>query len=99
FENASGLTTGASYLLCGWVKGQGIVPDAGATTGGTIGAGTGWTRVQGLFGTFDWKQICVPYVAEATTSPVACRLGFFSSLATGQRWCAALSVERLGSAF
>jgi hypothetical protein len=30
---------------------------------------------------------------------VACRLGFYSSLATGQLWCDDLSLERLESTF
>ena len=100
FEDVSGLTVGATYLLCGWVKGQDIVPDTGATTGATIGAGGGWTRVEGLFGTFDWRQICVPYVADVTTGRRRLpALGFFSSLTSGQLWCDDLSLELLGSAF
>ncbi|MGC4088168.1 MAG: hypothetical protein QM756_09760 [Polyangiaceae bacterium] len=98
-RSASGLTVGKPYLLCGWIKGENIAPDQGSDTGGTVAFTETWQHVLGGFGTFDWRQVCVPYQAQATSALVACRLGYWSNTATGKLWCDDFSLELLTSTF
>ena len=47
----------------------------------------------GLSGTFDWTKFSVPFVADSNPVTVACRLGFWSNLATGEIWCDDIQIQ------
>ncbi len=98
-RSATGLTVGKPYLLCGWLKGQAILPSGGSDTGGTVAFTETWLHALGGFGTFDWQQACVPYQAEQTSALVACRLGYWSNTASGKLWCDDFSLELLTPTF
>ncbi|HCF60175.1 MAG TPA: hypothetical protein DFS52_19535 [Myxococcales bacterium] len=98
-QQVGGLTPGAPYLLCGWLRGEAIVGYEDASAGANLCLMGGWTRSPGPFGTFDWQEQCAAFSADSNEVTVGCRLGFYSSTATGTAWCDALTLTPLQSAF
>jgi hypothetical protein len=101
-QGVSGLEQGAPYLLCGALRGRAVTRDVGVEVGGNLSVlGMGWfDRSEDLlFGDFSWRRVCYPFRAPSTSATVACRLGFYSSLARGQLWCDELSLEQLKPVF
>ena len=97
-QTVNGLVPGQSYLLCGWMKGEAIQGTNGAI-GGNVSLLGSFERSEGLWGTFDWTNSCMKFVAENPTVGVACRLGFYGSTVTGRLWCDGLVLERMRRAF
>jgi hypothetical protein len=90
-QTVTGLVPGTNYVLSGWLKGKNAVgqsaPAASINVFGT------WAKA-GQSGTFDWTQFSVPFVADSTgQATVACRLGFWSNLATGEIWCDDIQIQ------
>jgi hypothetical protein len=101
-QTVDGLDEGAPYLLCGALRGRAVGRGPGIEVGGNLSVlGLGWfDRSEDiLFGDFGWRRVCFAFRAPSTSATVACRLGFYSSLATGQLWCDDLSLERLEPTF
>ncbi|NUP10007.1 MAG: hypothetical protein HOW73_28495 [Polyangiaceae bacterium] len=95
FTSVNGLTAGASYQLCGFVRGQNVAEGAGATMSIT----QSFTQSAGLHGTFDFTRACVVATASATTMNISCRLGGFAATSVGQMWCDDVSLTPLESVF
>ncbi len=101
-QTVDGLDAGAPYLLCGALRGRDISRGVGVEVGGNLSVlGMPWFERSEdlLYGFFGWRRVCYPFRAPSTTVTVACRLGFYSSLARGQLWCDDLSLERIEPAF
>jgi len=99
-QNVTNLIAGKNYELCGWVKGDGVTTDpASAPVGANVSLMGGFDQSQSLSGAFDWSQLCLAFKAQSDNATVACRLGFYGSVVTGQIWCDAMSLEGLNSAF
>jgi len=99
-QSVTGLTPGAPYLVCGFVKGENIVGYQSQSAGGTVSiSGTDTWRTVG-FGTFDWTEGCVltEGPANGTLKP-ACRLGGYASTASGRLWCDDFTLYQLDKAF
>lgn len=92
-----GLSPGAGYLLCGWLRGEGIEVGGTGSMGAIVSAPGHASHT--TLGTFDWTEHCAAFAAPGDTASVACRLGFFGSAAAGDLWCDALEVHALPSAF
>ena len=86
-QQITGLVPGKTYRLSCYIKGQNI-----SLNGNTIGAtvclmGAFEYSPTLLYGTFDWTQVSLDFVAPASgTVTVGVRLGFFGSLVTGKAW-------------
>jgi hypothetical protein len=93
----STLVPGENYLLCGWLKGEGI--GGSGAVGANVSLLGGFVRSQGLLGTFDWTQNCVGFVADTPRVEVACRLGFYASTNSGNMWCDDVTLEHVRRAF
>lgn len=98
-QQVGGLTPGTPYLLCGWLRGEAIVGYEEASASANVCLMGTWTRASAPFGTFDWQQQCFAFAAESSEVTVGCRLGFYSSTATGTAWCDAMTLTPLESAF
>jgi hypothetical protein len=87
-QELKGLVPNGRYILKGWIRGEGIVLDQGATAGANLCAMWGWVRTEpALTGTFDWTETRLELVADAEGRLViGCRLGFWGSLAGGKAW-------------
>jgi hypothetical protein len=88
-ETVTGLVPGKSYVLSGWMKAKNAVapgPAANINIYGTFAEA-------GASGTFDWTKFSVQFVPSTSEVSVACRLGFFGSLATGEIWCDDIQVQ------
>jgi hypothetical protein len=87
-QSVSGLTPGATYWITGWIKGEAIVPEPGRNVGANLCLEGTWTRsIDGLIGTFDWRQVSFGFEAPTSgTIDVGCRLGFWSNTASGRAW-------------
>jgi hypothetical protein len=96
-QAVSGLTTGKSYALCGWLRGKNILPKA--AVGANVSVVGGFVASLGKTGTFDWTESCVTFKPEEANLRVACRLGFFGSTVTGKLWCDDMTLVQLRSAF
>ncbi len=65
YQNITGLTVGNTYYISAWVKGTGVGSVA------QIQANPDWsTRLTLPSGTYDWTQVRLSFVAQATTAPV-----------------------------
>lgn len=83
------------YLLRGWVRTENV----GATQRGAgLSVMESFYDSQDLRGTQDWTPLSlwIRTAAGQTTLEVACRLGGYSSLTTGQAWFTALSLQPSG---
>lgn len=98
-QQITGLTVGRSYLLCGWVKGEGIQRFDTMRAGGTVSLSGSFDQASAGFGTFDWTQACLSFEASEPSMAVACRLGGFSSSASGRMWCDDLELVAENPAF
>jgi hypothetical protein len=78
---------GRSYRLCGWIRGEDIVPHEQGAVGGTIGVADTFIQESAGFGTFDWTHLCFEFFPPAPTIAVGCRLGGFGNTVTGKLWC------------
>jgi hypothetical protein len=87
-QDLTGLVPNGRYLLKGWVKGEAIVLDQGATVGANLCAMGGWEHTEpSMTGTFDWTELQLYLTANSEGKlTVACRLGFWGSLAGGKAW-------------
>ncbi|HYG34721.1 MAG TPA: hypothetical protein VEC99_08055, partial [Clostridia bacterium] len=85
-QDISGLVPNGRYLLSGWIKGQGIVLDQGATVGANLCAMGTWNHTSTpLSGTFDWTRVEVEVFANSEGKlTVGCRLGFWGNLVGGK---------------
>jgi M6 family metalloprotease-like protein len=95
-QDVSALITGRKYLLCGWLRGEGISSNGGG--GATISLMWSSIRTEIRDGTFDWTPGCVTFTASASSATVACQLGS-ASFAAGTLWCDDLSLRGVRSAF
>jgi hypothetical protein len=93
-QSISGLVPEGRYLLEGWIKGENITLDPGASVGANLCAVGTWTHSTPLLiGTFDWTRVQCYVTADASgTLAVGCRLGYWSSLAGGKAWFDDLSL-------
>lgn len=98
-QQITGLTVGRSYLLCGWVKGDNIQRFETMNAGGTVSVSGSFDQASAGYGTFDWTQACLSFEASETSMGVACRLGGFSSTASGTMWCDDFSLIAENPAF
>jgi hypothetical protein len=87
-QEVTGLVPNARYLLKGWIKGEGIVLDQGATIGANLCSMGGWDHsYPALTGTFDWTEVQLHLTANSEGRlTIACRLGYYGSLAGGRAW-------------
>jgi M6 family metalloprotease-like protein len=97
WSQAATTVVGQPYRMCGWLKGESI--GGAGDTGGNISLLGTWVGAGHLLGTFDWTQKCVLFTSVTPRVEVACRLGFWSNLASGRLWCDDMTLERLRSAF
>ncbi len=83
------------YRLSGWVRTENV--DAALRGAGLSVMGSFYDS-QDLRGTQDWTPLSlwIRTAAGQTTLEVACRLGGYSSLTTGQAWFTALSLQPSG---
>ena len=98
-QSLSNLTSGQSYALCGWLRGQDVATTSQAPVGANVSIIGGFVRSDARSGTFDWAELCVVFKPETTPVVVGCRIGFFGSTVTGRLWCDDLSLAPLRSAF
>jgi hypothetical protein len=101
-QDVDGLEPGAPYLLCGALRGRDVTRAPGVEVGGNLSVlGMGWFDRSSamLYGTFGWQRVCYAFNAPAASVSVACRLGFYSSLARGQLWCDDVTLEPLTRTF
>jgi hypothetical protein len=94
-QEVDGLVPNGRYRLKGWIKGENIVLDQGATIGANLCTfGQSDHSYPALTGTFDWTLIEL-FVRANTAGEliVGCRLGFWSSLAAGTVWFDDLTLE------
>jgi hypothetical protein len=87
-------TPGTRYELCGFLKGESVAGVQGPV-GANVSLLGGWIRSEALSGTFDWTKACVSFTADASLVEVACRLGFYTSVAAGKVWCDDFTLERI----
>jgi hypothetical protein len=87
-QEVTGLVPNGRYLFKGWIKGEEIVLDQGATVGANLCSMGGWDHSQpALTGTFDWTEVQVHLTANSEGRlTIACRLGYYGSLASGKAW-------------
>jgi hypothetical protein len=87
-QEVSGLVPGGRYRLSGWIRGKDITLAPGATIGASLCAMGGWDRTAELLsGSFDWTPVeCIVFADAAGRVTMACRLGFWGSLASGSVW-------------
>jgi hypothetical protein len=78
-----GLTPGGRYLLCGDLRGEGVVAGRGAT----LSLSGTFTATEGVHGTFDWTRRCAQIYVAVPVVDVACRLGGFGATTAGTMWC------------
>jgi hypothetical protein len=97
-QAVSNLRPNEPYLLCGRLKGEGIVRPEG-NPGAKVSVLGGWTASWGLTGTFDWTESCVAFTQASPTATVTCRLGFYDSWTTGKVWCDDVTLEPLRRVF
>jgi hypothetical protein len=98
-QTASGLVPGQAYQFCGWLRGENIAAVPGAQVGANVSVLGGFVQSESLSGTFDWKQACVIFRPDTSSTTLACRMGFYGSTATGKMWCDDMTLEPLKSAF
>jgi hypothetical protein len=94
-QHVFGLDTAKSYRVCGWVKGENIVPFEAGTVGGSIGVANTFTQSSGGLGTFDWTRHCVAFAPSESEADVGCRLGGFGNTVTGKLWCDDITLSAL----
>lgn len=80
---AFNLAPDQGYVGRVWVKGENIVGGNGAN----LGVHGTWTRTEGSFGTFNWKEIGLNFITP-TSGPVeiGCRLGYWGATSSGTVW-------------
>lgn len=98
-QQVDGLVPGQSYLLCGWLRGEGIVGYENASVGASVCAMGTWSHSPGGFGSFDWREECTAFRPETASLTVGCRLGYTASTASGTSWCDGMTLAPVGSAF
>lgn len=77
-----------AYLLCGWVKTQGVkIQEKGGLSGAILNINGTWDRTMTFVGDHDWTYLATVINSDDKTSLEVCaRLGFTSSAATGKAW-------------
>ena len=91
----TGLVTGSSVFMCGFLRGDNIVGGAG----GSISISATFIQTAGLHGTFGFTRACAVVTAFAPNFDVACRLGGFAATSTGTLWCDDVTVFPLNRVF
>lgn len=93
------LEPGKTYILSGYIKGEGIVNHDNGSVGASLCIMDSWDLTSGdgaALGTFDWKKFELQFTAPATgTLEIGCRLGFWSNLVTGKAFFDNLSISLL----
>jgi len=86
-----------NYRLSGQIKTEGVThADGPVVAGANLGLFGTWEHTAGLFGTNDWTPVSMQFNSGSQTSAtIACRLGYWSGLATGTMWCDDLKLEPL----
>jgi hypothetical protein len=87
-QEVTGLVPNGRYLLRGWLRGDGVVLDPGATIGANLCGMAGWDHtLPTLIGTFEWTEVQCHLTANHEGGlTVAFRLGYWGSLAGGKAW-------------
>lgn len=98
-EDLNNLVVGNNYVACGQLRGQNVLTAPDASVGANVFAGNGFSHSDSLSGSFDWKQSCVTFTADASTMPIGCRLGYYGSTVSGSIWCDDFAVYNLLKAF
>jgi hypothetical protein len=76
------------YLLCGWIKTRGVeIRQPGGQSGANLSIDEIWERSNLLVGDHDWTYVAILVPSgDKSQLKVCARLGFSSSVATGQAW-------------
>lgn len=98
-QRIDGLDPAQGYLLCGWIRGEGITRYETMRAGGTVALSGSFEQTGPLDASFDWTERCIEFEAETSSQTIACRLGGYSSTAAGTVRCDDFSVFPLRSAF
>ena len=77
-----------SYLLCGWIKTEGVkIQQKGGLSGALLNINGTWDNTMTFVGDHDWTYLAtVINSGDKTSLEVCARLGFTSSVATGKAW-------------
>jgi hypothetical protein len=94
-QEVEGLVPYGKYRLSGWIKGESILLDQGATVGANLCEFGTWdhssTRLEG---SFDWTLVEAEVFADSAGRLDACaRLGYWGNLAGGKVWFDDLALE------
>jgi hypothetical protein len=86
-----------SYSLSGWIKTENVTPEGGGSpAGANLGLFGTWDHTNGLYGTNNWTYVSMQFNSGSnTTVTVACRLGYWSSMAMGTMWCDNVQLDPL----
>ncbi len=84
------------YVLSGWIKTQDVEHGGGdIVAGANLDVFGTWDHTPALLGSNDWTYVEVEFNTRAnTTIQIACRLGYWSSVASGTAWCDDIELER-----
>lgn len=76
------------YLLCGWIRTQGVqIHEKEGLSGAILNVNGTWDRTMTLTGDHDWTYVStVVNSGDRTSLDICVRLGFTSSVATGKAW-------------
>jgi hypothetical protein len=77
-----------SYLLCGWIKTEGVkIQQKGGLSGALLNINGTWDNTMTFVGDHDWTYLAtVVNSGDKTSLEVCARLGFTSSVTTGKAW-------------
>lgn len=75
-----------AYTVTGWIKGENVgVAQGGGTVGASLSLMDTWMHSDSFIGTFGWTKVTFDFLSgEHGTATIGCRLGYWSSLATGK---------------
>jgi hypothetical protein len=90
------VTPETDYVLSGWIKTEDVVHGGGAIeAGANLDVFGTWDHTPALLGTNDWTYVEVPFNSDSSTElEIACRLGYWSSVASGTVWCDDIELRR-----
>jgi hypothetical protein len=88
------------YLLTGWVKTKGVVPEnPKSTAGASLAVTDGFLKSPALNKTQGWKMLSVEIVTvQQTEIAIGPRLGAFGGTVKGTAWFADLAFKEIGPA-
>lgn len=91
-QTVTGLTVGQTYRLSAMLKVESI-DVTGASVGANIAIIGGFVHSTPINQVSDWTLVELEFVADATSAPIGCRLGFFGSTVTGSLLCDDITIE------